>query len=427
MSRRLGEVLVAAGKISEAQLHRALTAQLVFGGHLGSSLLELGYLDEATLGETLSHMFGVPYADHGALSAVPYAVIRSLPARLVEKHKVVPLRLEGRTLHMAMIDPKNILALDEISFVTGYRIVPWVSPEARILQALDKYYNLPRPPRFVTLSRELGKLESARDRLRPLESRRAPTREAALAARAASAGPSGQGRETAAAMRPPKEIPPDPWEKYGYGRSWQEVAEAIDELSGDDGDTRPAEEADTRPQPRAGGTGSAGGPLSPLSVMTASRRLADAASVEEVVSTMLAYASGRLARAAWFAVKGGQCAGWAGRGKGINETAIRAASFPAAGRDAALFSLVPDGVSHFLGPVGQHPWAASFYARLGIPAPRTALLVPVPVKGRVAAYLYGDGADQEILAIDLPSLLSVAGRAGFALQILILRNKILSV
>src|SRR5262245_14040100 len=104
MSRRLGEILIARGRLTAAQLHQALTAQLVFGGHLGTSLLEMGLIDEQTLGETLSHISGAGYADFDTLSRVPYAVVRSLPAGLVQKHKVIPLRLEGRVLHLAMID-----------------------------------------------------------------------------------------------------------------------------------------------------------------------------------------------------------------------------------------------------------------------------------------------------------------------------------
>src|SRR5262245_39388684 len=228
MMRKLGETLVGAGRITEAQLHRALTAQLVFGGHLGSSLLELGYIDEETLGETLSSILGVPYADFETLSKVPYSVVRALPARLVEKHKVVPLKIEGKTLHLAMIDPKNLLALDEISFVTGYRIVPWLSPEVRVLQVLEKYYNMPRTQRYTTLARELSRLRSRRERLRPMHEEE-PFFEEPQPARSgprhavAAAGAAAPMTSAAPAPQASGETMGDHWEKYGYGRSWREV------------------------------------------------------------------------------------------------------------------------------------------------------------------------------------------------------------
>ncbi|HZE88880.1 MAG TPA: hypothetical protein VE404_04990, partial [Verrucomicrobiae bacterium] len=83
MTRKLGEVLTDDGRITEAQLEKALKAQLIFGGHLGTSLIELGYVDEETLGETLAHAFNVPYAAYDILQNVPYSVIRAIPAKLV--------------------------------------------------------------------------------------------------------------------------------------------------------------------------------------------------------------------------------------------------------------------------------------------------------------------------------------------------------
>ncbi|HZI94612.1 MAG TPA: hypothetical protein VFE84_10245, partial [Patescibacteria group bacterium] len=328
MIRKLGETLVDSGNITEAQLHRALTAQLVFGGHLGTSLLELGYLDEETLGETLSGMFGVPYADFETLSKVPYSVIRSMPARLVEKHKVVPLRMEGKVLHLAMIDPKNLLALDEISFVTGYRIVPWVSPEVRVVQVLEKYYNMPRSQRFTTLARELSRLRSRRETLRPLQSDEVvldaearPVRAPRRAETAAETRPGVRMAETAGAggssstvtSAPLGEVTTDHWEKYGYGRSWREVAEAIESQS--PAEELHAEEIDTRPQPvaklpavRRETPGTAQG----SSLADVSRKLASAESVDEIVSLTLGYVGARLRHCVFFVVKGDRAMGWAG-------------------------------------------------------------------------------------------------------------------
>ncbi|HEY3174960.1 MAG TPA: hypothetical protein VGK94_04280 [Candidatus Polarisedimenticolia bacterium] len=469
MSRRLGEILVDGGKITEAQLHRALTAQLVFGGHLGTSLLELGCIDEETLGETLAFTFGVPYADFEVLSKVPYSVIRALPAKLVEKHKVVPLRLEGKALHLGMIDPKNLQALDEISFVTGYRIIPWVSPEVRILQVLEKYYNLPRTQRYSTLTRELSRLKSSREKLKPLQSEeayldpKARTRHSAALAVAAGAqsgseetglpGDTVDTAETPAATFPPIPTPPPPgalsavtpsrggeavvdhWEKYGYGRSWRELAEAFEAES--QGVEVRAEEDDTKPQPRTQPRTQSSAPPAPpthdsglaaQSLLEVARRLSTAESVEEVVESTLSYLSGRLARSIVFVVKGDRTIAWAGRGYGIAPLQIKGLSFSRTD-GPTLFDLASRGraagASPYLGAVPPSPAATKFYERLGVPVPRTILIVPILVKGRVTGFLYGDGGERGILAIDLPAVLSLCARAGFALQILILRSKIL--
>ena len=437
MSRRLGEILIEAGKLTEAQLHRALTSQLVFGGHVGTSLLELGCLDEETLGETLASMFGVSYADFDTLSRVPYSVIRSLPAKLVEKHKVVPLRLEGKTLHLAMIDPKNLLALDEISFVTGYRIVPWVAPEVRVLQVLEKYYNLPRTQRFTILTRELARLKTRRERLRPLQSEAVFLDEEAKpqrqTARVDTAVISQTKRSSGAVMMAPaartargSEAAMDHWTKYGYGRSWRELADALEAET--PSVEQKSEEADTRPQPR---TLAAPAPsIAAPSLMESARLLAESQSVDGVISSTLAYMERRVARCLFFVTRGDRIVGWAGRGDGVTPDAVQSLSWSQ--RDgSSIFHLVgqqgDDQPDHYLGTAPTDSASMEIYRHLGGPVPRTLLVVPINVKGRVTGYLYGDSGHKEMLALDIPAVLALCSRAGFALQILILRNKILSI
>ncbi len=447
MSRRLGEILVESGRITEAQLHRALTAQLVFGGHLGTTLLELGYLTEQALGTTLSSIFGVPYADYERLSKIPYAVIRCLPAKMVEKHKVLPLSLEGRTLRLAMIDPKNLMALDEISFVTGYHIEPWVSPEINILQALEFYYNLRRSQRYVTLAREMSRQRSRTESM-PAVGDAGPGGQgqprAAVAAAGGSVSRSGLSVKTAGAAAPLV----DHGEKYGYGQSWRDLADALD----DEGSrAQRSEEVDTRPQarttPRPAVTvasldsqppgesralpaeeamSSEAEEIAPT-LLEASRRLASAGSVDEIVSTVLAYAAGRLPHCLFFVMKADSAQAWAGRGEGLTEERVRRLSVPLHGREGgSIFSLVAQGATHYLGAVSRAPGVREFYRMLGLPAPWSALIVPVMVKGRVTGYFYGDGGARSAVVLNLPSMLALCERAGMALQIIILRNKILS-
>jgi len=426
MSKKLGERLVEAGIITEGHLQRALTAQRVFGGHLGTSLLELGYLDEETLGEALSGIAGVPYADFDTLSRIPYSVVRALPARLVEKHKVVPLKLEGKTLHLAMINPKNLLALDEISFVTGYRIVPMVSPEARILQVLEKYYNLPRDQRQVDLTRELAKLRSRRQKLQPLVSTQValdggmrPRRALARVAAATGAPPASPRADHTA------EPSPDHWEKYGYGKSWREVADMIE---GADPDSPEGEEADTKPQRAAGRADLAPKATQPPPTLEdVSRELTAATNVEAVMKPVIDYVSARLPRVLVFVVRGNVAEGWAGKGWTLSDPVIRSLRIPVGPESESLLSLASGPKPYYLGPVSNARSAIGFYTRLGLSIPRTVLLIPITVKNKVSAYLYADGADSEILAIDLPALLSVSLRAGLALQILVLRRKILKI
>jgi hypothetical protein len=204
------------------------------------------------------------------------------------------------------------------------------------------------------------------------------------------------------------------------------VAEAIESQS--PAEELHAEEIDTRPQPvaklpavRRETPGTAQG----SSLADVSRKLASAESVDEIVSLTLGYVGARLRHCVFFVVKGDRAMGWAGQGDGITEAMVRSLALPHTD-ETSIFSLVGVGQSHYLGAAPTAQAASNLYARLGIRAPRTALIVPVVVKGRVTAYLYGDGGDQEILALDLPAVLALCARAAFALQIIILRNKILA-
>jgi hypothetical protein len=154
---KLGEFFVKKGLINPKQLEEALRGQLIFGGHLGTCLIEMGYIDEHTLGKTLAEMFGVDYAPPHFLNDIPKSVIELLPRRLAEKLHAVPFERKDKSLHVAMIDPKNLPALDELAFATGHRINPWVSPEARIFQVLERYYEVPRRQRYISVCQDMDR------------------------------------------------------------------------------------------------------------------------------------------------------------------------------------------------------------------------------------------------------------------------------
>jgi hypothetical protein len=152
---RLGEFLIQKGVINKAQLEQALRAQLIFGGHLGTCLMEMGLIDEQILGESLAAIFRVRYAPPALFADVPRSVIETMTQRLVEKYHAVPFERTNRMLHLAMIDPKNLPALDEISFATACKIEPWVAPEARIFQVMERYYDIPRRQRYIAVCQNM--------------------------------------------------------------------------------------------------------------------------------------------------------------------------------------------------------------------------------------------------------------------------------
>jgi len=142
MALKLGELLLKEKMVTPGQLEEALKNQVVYGIRLGSSLVEMGYVDEDALAELLGRKLGVPCVGRKELAAVPKELIRDFPRSLVEAHHVVPLKLEGNRLHLAMTDPTDFKAVDEIGFVTGHVVLPYIAPDVQISWALAKYYRL---------------------------------------------------------------------------------------------------------------------------------------------------------------------------------------------------------------------------------------------------------------------------------------------
>src|SRR5712691_6140384 len=149
---KLGDWLVGKGKITEDQLARALGDQGFFGGRLGNSLIKLGFLDEDTLGEYLADVSHSRYAPPQRLESVPREVIAAVPARLAARYRIVPIAIVGRKLHLAMRDPKDLIALDEIAFLTGLTIEPYVATEFRIVKAIERYYGIKLETRTIPVS-----------------------------------------------------------------------------------------------------------------------------------------------------------------------------------------------------------------------------------------------------------------------------------
>ena len=139
MSGRLGSMLVSSGLITDDQLKKALAAQKSEGGRLGSILVKLGFVQEDKLMTFLSKQYGVPYVDLSKFEINP-AVIKHIPADVAQKYRIMPINRSGATITIAMVDPSNIFAIDDIKFMTGYNVEAVVATEGAIVEAIKKYY-----------------------------------------------------------------------------------------------------------------------------------------------------------------------------------------------------------------------------------------------------------------------------------------------
>ncbi len=143
--RKLGDLLVEEGLISPKRLKAVLEAQKKYGGRLGTNLVERGYLSESELAHFLSVQLGVPCVSR--LDNLPSDAVEALPGHLAAQYRVVPTRIDGAEIHLAMADPLDLEAIDEVSYVTGLRVYPVVAPELLVAYALDRYYGIKRTQR----------------------------------------------------------------------------------------------------------------------------------------------------------------------------------------------------------------------------------------------------------------------------------------
>ena len=144
MVRRLGDLLVAEGLITDAQLRAALGDQKGKADKLGSVLVRTGAITEEQLIGFLSRQYGIPSITLTNLD-IDAETLRLVPPHIAKKYEVLPVKRIGGTLTLAMSDPTNVFALDDIAFMTNLQILPVVAPQAAIRRALDKNYEAAQP------------------------------------------------------------------------------------------------------------------------------------------------------------------------------------------------------------------------------------------------------------------------------------------
>jgi type IV pilus assembly protein PilB len=143
MPVKLGELLLKENLVNPAQLQEALGHQKQNGGKLGKAFVHLGFVKDEEITSLLSRQYGVPSINLDHFEVDP-AIIKIIPAETARKYQVLPLSRSGATLTIAMADPTNVFAMDDIKFMTGYNVEPVVASEGALEDAIDRYYGSTR-------------------------------------------------------------------------------------------------------------------------------------------------------------------------------------------------------------------------------------------------------------------------------------------
>jgi hypothetical protein len=390
---RLGEILVQEGSCAPRAVRDALQNQAIFGGRLGTNLLELGAVTEEALARALGRRLGVPSL-WGELHVDPRASAL-LRRDVADRHDVVPYLVADRKVAVLCADPTDLAMLDEVAFATSKGVHAIVVPEARLWALLRQTYGFERQLRgidvdFATLSqpgspsaRAAGPVALAGDLMD----------EGAFEALYA---PRGAGDEeevlelsdadlfTAASVAP------------GL------AAKVLSTLEGP-GHRPPAHlgpDATRRredPEP------------SPLAFADAVRFLDGVEERNAIARTVLRYARSKFRRTLLLTVNGDVAAGWAGIGDGLDAERVRAIRL-ALGRPGILDTVVTTR-AHYLGPIPKTESNVRLLKSLGGGVPGNAFLVPILALGRVVNVFYADNGRGGVLdSSDLGELLILSTR-----------------
>jgi hypothetical protein len=365
---RLGNYLIRQEIITPAQLDQAVQCQVLFGGRLGSNLLELGFISEETLRGLLEEKYKVASVSREDLKDIPPEVIAIVSRELAHEHKLCPLRIKEGELEVAMLDPFRESSMQALSDVTSLKVKPLIALELDLLWALEKYYAVKRDARYINMDRWLERQRATR------------------------AEPPRKKKRTTPGPEP---LLPDPQSITAQEGAPQNLDDFWD---------------------RVGRTGHPDYLLPRVL-----KDLKDAPSRNEIAQVVLDFSALLFVRTLLFVVNEDMLFGWDGRGEGVDSRMALAIMLPLNRR--SVFKTVMETGAYYLGPIPDSPINRRFLAALGPSRPKTALLLPILVSGKTAAILYGDMGHDQPVDMKLSSLQAVLTATGQALQRLIIKTK----
>ncbi len=162
MSQRLGDLLVIEKVITQEQLEQATKLQKETHCRLASALVKLGFLSDEDVTNFLSRQYGVPAINLSYFEIDP-AVIKLIPFETAKRYQILPLSRVGASLTIAMVDPTNVFAMDDIKFMTGFNIEPVVASESSIVEGIDKAYGTSKEEELESVMQSMNDMGEASD------------------------------------------------------------------------------------------------------------------------------------------------------------------------------------------------------------------------------------------------------------------------
>ena len=365
LAMKIGELLVSAGKLTQKQVDEVLKGQAIFGGRFGTNLVEIGYLDESELAEFLTQKTGVPHATAEDLQDIPSQIIKLISEEMAKKFKVMPISLNNRKLTLAMVDPSDFAAIDNISFRTGYIINPLIITEILLVNTLEKYYKIKRDFRFIRV-------------------------EGGMRNRASSQA-GGRGSATA----PPA----------AAQRSEPSIPTLGEEYIPNNAQPAPAPQAARE-----------------LNLEMVLRAFTGANDRHVIARTLTSYLAQQFDGSALFVLNGGKAVGWVARYRKQPVPDFERLEIPM--EEHSALRMVAETKTHLMGPLTGAAFNSRMNEAFGGANTGNSLLLPVLLVGRVVALLYLQGGALSA-AEQLAWVQKLVSKASMGLEILLLKGKIM--
>jgi len=427
---KIGEVLIREGHLTQEGLEEALDWQVLYGGRLGTNLLELRLVGEEQLARALGKQLGAEVA-WGELSMDP-ALVSAVPKHIADRQEMVPWKLEKRRLKVLCCEIK-LSELDQLSYKTGRTCVPVIAPEFRIYQLLRANYQATRQMRALDFGvvpeegrskrrkrmdekakalQETPELidESAFNELynQVVQGRSGTTGPILPAVQQPAPAPEEEQIESLPDDAILGEVPADaivaePVQQVVAGQRVEPEEPPLREVTWDDVPAPPPPARDE----------------SPLDFKHALQALEGVSDRDAIAHIVLRASRSKAARALLLQVQGGVALGWDGLGEGTESA--RQVAMPLS-TDSA-FSLVAKTRSHYMGPLQRTPANIRFLATLGKKVPLSSLIFPVLHRGRVSYMLYLDNGHRQQAPTDVGEMLILSQRISQTVEALVDRKR----
>jgi Type II secretion system (T2SS), protein E, N-terminal domain len=440
--KRLGEYLLEKGWITSEQLQRALTTHRTIGGRLGTCLLEMDALPEDLLLKALGEINNATPVSVDELRQAREEAYQLVSGRVAKRCQAIPFRLSGNQIWIALLDFHNLHIQDELGFVTGKRVKVFVANEARIFEALERFYGEECPTRYVNLLDRLN-------RTRYLWERTVTT----SLEEASKASLSGAHPLTAPASillpSPPLLAPPEPREAAVQAAPDPTPVETASASKIPARTTTPSVPAappaaaspplakaaipPAEPAPVAARTPSRSVPVAPdeleklrgvpdtLSLEQVEAMLLNPRDRDDVARALLGFLGPLFRRVALLRIIRDELSGWMGCGD-LDVQALQ--RFSGKFSEPSMFVGLKQSVPFARGPLAPFPLHRRLAEAWNGELPGDCLLLPVRIKDRLVTVLYMDCGKEGLGALDLGPFLRLAAKAAIAFEMCIMRGKL---